>query len=42
MMRWLGWLLLACLAGAAQARELLWVTADITPKARTALVERLA
>lgn len=38
-----GGLLLAVLACApAQAKELLWVTGDVTPAARTALVERLA
>jgi cobaltochelatase CobN len=42
--RWLfAWLLLVVLGcGPAQARELLWVTGDVTPAARTALVERLA
>ncbi|PKO86872.1 MAG: hypothetical protein CVU18_12915, partial [Betaproteobacteria bacterium HGW-Betaproteobacteria-12] len=41
--RLFGGLLLAVLACAsAQAKELLWVTGDVTPAARTALVERLA
>jgi len=41
--RWIGGLLLAIgLLASAQARQLLWVTADITPAARTALVARLA
>ncbi len=43
-LRWLCGLLLLVAAGlaAAEARQLLWVTADVTPAARTALVERLA
>ena len=33
---------LCCWAAVAQARQLLWLTADITPAARTAVVERMA
>ena len=42
MRRWRVLLAAWLCAGAAQAQSLLWITTDLTPPARTALVEKLA